>query len=78
MVFKNDLVGHFVILAYFSEKRWWISKFLKGTPLELSPKWAEKKFSEYQKSDLISQNGQLNLTWITQKNIGSYNKKFPQ
>ena len=41
------------------------------SPLELSPKWAEKKISEYEKSDLISQNGQLIPIRIIQKTMPS-------
>ena len=78
MVFKNDLVGHFVIWNNISKKRRWIFhfhfKFIEG-PLRLSPKWAEIFFSEYEKSNLISQNGQSIPIWITPKTIRLCGKK---
>ena len=46
-----------------------------GGPLRLSPKWAENFFSEYEKSDLIPQNGQSIPIWITPKTIWLLSKK---
>ena len=75
MIFRNALIGHFDIWNSFSKRRWWFWHFSKGYPLEISPKWTEKKISEYQKSDLVSQNGRLIPIRFTQETMWSLSKK---
>ena len=75
MIFRNALIGHFDIWNSFSKRRWWFWHFSKGYPLEISPKWTEKKISEYQKSDLVSQNGRLIPVRFTQETMWSLRKK---
>ena len=39
---------HFLIRKHFSNQRWWLFKFSKGYPLELSPFWAKNEILNIQ------------------------------
>ena len=48
MIFITDILIHFVIRKHFSNQRWWLFKFSKGYPLELSPFWAKNEILNIQ------------------------------
>ena len=74
VIFISDLSVHFVIWNNFSKRKWWISPLCKGPPYGLSTKMGWKNISYYQKSNLMSQNGQISMIIFTKKIIWLYGK----